>query len=76
MEVLSQRRARLAVLTALFQMAAQFATYALVIPFLTEFAQMSGDAAIAALFIFGIGGVIGNLLAGVSRRAVPTGPYA
>lgn len=57
-------RAGLAVLTTLAQMAAQFATYALIAPFLIERIGASPAWVAPALLVFGIGGILGNLLAG------------
>jgi DHA1 family inner membrane transport protein len=64
LQVLARRRSGLAVATTLLQMASQFATYALITPFLTERMGASAAWAVAALFVFGVGGILGNLLAG------------
>jgi DHA1 family inner membrane transport protein len=64
LNVLTTRRTGMSVATTLLQMAAQFATYALIVPFVLE--RMGGtDAwAVAILFAFGVGGLLGNVVAG------------
>jgi DHA1 family inner membrane transport protein len=64
LQVLARRRSGLAVATTLLQMASQFATYALITPYMTERLGASATWAVAALFLFGMGGIVGNLLAG------------
>lgn len=59
-----RRRSGLSVATTLLQMAAQFATYALLLPYLTDHAGVDARWGAVALFMFGIGGLVGNLLAG------------
>jgi DHA1 family inner membrane transport protein len=63
-QVLTRRRSGLAVATTLLQMASQFATYALITPFLADRLGASAGWTVAALFVFGVGGIVGNLLAG------------
>jgi DHA1 family inner membrane transport protein len=63
-QVLARRRSGLSVATTLLQMASQFATYALITPFLGERMGAGAAWAVAALFVFGVGGIVGNLLAG------------
>jgi len=62
--VLTTRRTGMSVATTLLQMAAQFATYALIVPFVLE--RMGGTQAwaVAILFAFGVGGLVGNVVAG------------
>jgi DHA1 family inner membrane transport protein len=62
--VLARRRPGLSVATTLLQMAAQFATYALLLPYLTDRAGVAAAWGAAAFFMFGIGGIAGNLAAG------------
>jgi DHA1 family inner membrane transport protein len=62
--VLAQRRAGLSVGTTLLQMAGQFATYALLLPYLTGRAGVAAAWGAVAFFMFGIGGIVGNLAAG------------
>jgi DHA1 family inner membrane transport protein len=50
--------------TTLLQMASQFATYALIAPYLTERMGATTAWVAASLFAFGLGGILGNLLAG------------
>ena len=58
------RRSGLSVATTLLQMAAQFATYVLLLPYLTEHAGVDAKWGAVALAMFGVGGIVGNLLAG------------
>ncbi|MEZ5653853.1 MAG: MFS transporter [Burkholderiaceae bacterium] len=51
------------VITGFLQMAAGFATYALVAVYLREQYHAGPDAISAALLLFGVGGIVGNLLA-------------
>ncbi len=62
--VLTARRSGMSVATTLLQMAAQFATYALIVPFVME--RMGGTHAwtVAILLAFGVGGLVGNIVAG------------
>jgi DHA1 family inner membrane transport protein len=62
--VLARRRPGLSVSTTLLQMAAQFATYALLLPYLTDRANVAASWGAVAFFMFGIGGIVGNLAAG------------
>lgn len=64
LSVLAARQSGMSVATTLLQMAAQFATYALIVPFVVE--RMGGTQAwaVAILFAFGIGGLVGNVVAG------------
>ena len=62
--VLVRRRPGLSVATTLLQMAAQFATYALLMPYLTDHAGVEPSWGAVALFMFGIGGIVGNLAGG------------
>lgn len=61
--VLTDRTLAPALSVTLFQMAGQFATYAVVAVYLTQRFGMSGDLLPAALFTYGVGGVLGNILA-------------
>ena len=62
--VLVRQRPGLSLGTTLLQMAAQFATYALLLPYLTERAGVGASWGAVAFFMFGVGGIIGNLAAG------------
>src|SRR5690606_12271162 len=65
----------LAFATPFVQMAAQFVTYTLIGPYLVETVGIGGDAVPAMLMVFGVGGVLGNILAGPATDrfgAVPT----
>ncbi len=62
--VLARRRPGLSVATTLLQMAAQFATYALLLPYLTDRAGVAASWGAVAFFMFGVGGIVGNLAAG------------
>jgi DHA1 family inner membrane transport protein len=62
--VLGRRRPGLSVAATLLQMAAQFATYALLLPYLTDRAGVAASWGAVAFFMFGIGGIAGNLAAG------------
>jgi DHA1 family inner membrane transport protein len=53
-----------ALAATLLQMAAQFATYTLVAPVLTERFHLTPQLVSAALLLFGVAGVVGNTLAG------------
>jgi DHA1 family inner membrane transport protein len=64
MHVATSRRSGMSVATTMLQMAAQFATYALIVAFLLERMGATQAWVVAVLFAFGIGGVAGNLLAG------------
>jgi MFS transporter, DHA1 family, inner membrane transport protein len=64
LRVVTSRRSGMSVATTMLQMAAQFATYALVVAFLLERMGGTHEWVVAVLFAFGIGGVAGNLLAG------------
>ncbi len=63
--VLTARRSGMSVATTLLQMAAQFATYALIVAFIGERMGASQAWTVAILFAFGLGGLAGNVLAGV-----------
>lgn len=63
-QVLRARRSGLSVATTLLQIAAQFATYALIAPFLVERMAASPGWIAPTLLVFGVGGIAGNLLAG------------
>lgn len=52
-----------AIAITLFQMAAQFVTYAVIAAFLADRFEIGEALLPAALFTFGIGGILGNLLA-------------
>ncbi len=62
--VLTTRRSGMSVATTLLQMAAQFATYALIVAFIVERMGGSQAWAVVVLFAFGVGGLAGNVLAG------------
>jgi len=64
LRVLTTRSTGMSVAATLLQMAAQFATYALIVPFVIE--RMGGTQAwaVAILFAFGVGGLVGNVVAG------------
>ena len=62
--VLTARRSGMSVATTLLQMAAQFATYALIVAFIGERMGASQAWTVAILFAFGLGGLAGNVLAG------------
>jgi DHA1 family inner membrane transport protein len=62
--VVTRRRAGLSVATTLLQMAAQFATYVLIQPYLSERVGLGPGAMVAVLLCYGVGGVAGNVLAG------------
>jgi DHA1 family inner membrane transport protein len=64
LQVVARRRSGLSVATTLLQMASQFATYALIAPYLTDRTGATAAWVVAALFAFGVGGILGNLLAG------------
>lgn len=63
MSVLSDRVLAPAISVTLFQMAGIFATYSLIGLFLSTTIGMSEDLLSPVLLIFGVGGVIGNVLA-------------
>lgn len=62
--VVTQRRAGLSVATTLLQMAAQFATYALITPYLSEQVGVGSGAMVGVLLCYGVGGVAGSILSG------------
>jgi len=62
--ILTARRTGLSVATTLVQMAAQFSTYALIVPFAMERMGGSPQWVVAILFAFGAGGLVGNVVAG------------
>lgn len=62
--VVTQRRAGLSVATTLLQMAAQFATYALITPYLSDEAGVGGGAMVGVLLCYGVGGIAGSILSG------------
>jgi len=64
LQLLRARRSGLSVVTTLLQMAAQFATYALIAPFLVERIGADPGWIAPTLLIFGVGGIVGNILAG------------
>ncbi len=70
--VMADRALALSISTTAFNMAGQFATYALIAAWLTEVAGAAPELVPATLFLFGIGGVLGNVLAPrVERRLGP-----
>ena len=64
LRVLTTRSTGMSVAATLLQMAAQFATYTLIVHFVME--RMGGTQAwaVAILFAFGVGGLVGNVVAG------------
>jgi len=62
--VVTHRRAGLSIATTLLQMAAQFATYALITPYLSDQVGVGPTAMVTVLLCYGVGGIVGNLLAG------------
>lgn len=62
--VVVHRRAGFSVATTLLQMAAMFATYALITPYLSERMAVGSGGMVAVLLSYGLGGIAGNLLAG------------
>ncbi|WP_424811260.1 MFS transporter [Roseococcus sp. YIM B11640] len=71
-EILGDRIVASAIGVAMFQMAAQFATYALIGAYLTEVFRMPASWVPLGLAIFGIGGVVGNAMA--SRLMLKVAP--
>jgi len=63
-QVVQRPATRWAITTTLLQMAAQFASYALVAVLLAERFHVAAAAVSGALLVFGIGGIAGNVLAG------------
>jgi DHA1 family inner membrane transport protein len=61
--VVVHRQAGFSVATTLLQMAAMFATYALIVPYLSE-RMAVGPGGMVVLLAYGVGGIAGNLLAG------------
>ncbi len=64
LSAIAHRRSGLSVATTLLQMAAQFATYVLLLPYLADHAGVDAKWGAVALAMFGVGGIVGNLLAG------------
>lgn len=62
--ILTTRRAGLSVATTLVQMAAQFSTYALIVPFTVERMGGTPQWVVVILFAFGAAGLAGNVVAG------------
>ena len=62
--VLTRPRSGLSLGTTFAHMAAQFATYALLLPYLTDRAGVAAAWGAVAFFMFGVGGIAGNLAAG------------
>ncbi len=62
--VVTRRRSGFGVAATLLQMAAQFATYALVVPYLSERFALGANTMLGVLLCYGAGGVAGNVLAG------------
>jgi DHA1 family inner membrane transport protein len=62
--VVIHRRAGFSIATTLLQMAAQFATYALITPYLSDQVGVGPGAMATVLLCYGVGGIVGNLLAG------------
>lgn len=64
LRVVIQRRAGLSVATTLLMMAAQFATYALITPYLSDEAGIGAGAMVGVLLCYGVGGIAGSILSG------------
>jgi DHA1 family inner membrane transport protein len=64
LRVVIQRRAGLSVSTTLLMMGAQFATYALITPYLTDEAGIGAGAMVGVLLCYGVGGIVGSILSG------------
>lgn len=62
--VVVHRQAGFSIATTLLQMAAMFATYALITPYLSERMAVGSGGMVAVLLSYGVGGIAGNLLAG------------
>ena len=73
--VLARRRPGLSVATSLLQMAAQFATYALLLPYLTDRAGVAASWGAVAFFMFGIGGSRRQSRCRAARGPCRCGPY-
>jgi predicted MFS family arabinose efflux permease len=67
-------RARVGLIATAFVFVAQFAAYTYVTPYLTDIVRVSPDTVTLALLVFGIAGIAGNFVAGVtlSRNVLGT----
>ncbi len=72
--LLKIRRARVGLIATAFIFAAQFAAYTFVAPFLSQLAGVDADTITLALLVFGIAGIVGNFVAGLtlSRSVIGT----
>jgi predicted MFS family arabinose efflux permease len=59
-------RARVGLIAAAFLFAAQFAAYTYIAPYLQELVHVGADTVTLALLVFGIAGIVGNFVAGVT----------
>ncbi len=59
-------RARVGLIAAAFLFAAQFAAYTYIAPYLQELVHVGADTVTLALLVFGVAGIVGNFVAGVT----------
>jgi predicted MFS family arabinose efflux permease len=59
-------RARVGLIAAAFLFAAQFAAYTYIAPYLQELVGVGPDTITVALLVFGIAGIVGNFVAGLT----------
>ncbi|WIB36921.1 MFS transporter [Curtobacterium sp. MCJR17_043] len=72
--LLRVQRARVGLIAAAFLFVAQFAAYTYVAPYLEELVRVGPDTVTLALLVFGVAGIAGNFVAGVtlSRNVIGT----
>jgi len=72
--LLRVQRARVGLIATAFLFVAQFAAYTYVAPYLQESVRVGPDAVTLALLVFGVAGIAGNFVAGVtlSRNVIGT----
>ena len=68
------RRARVGLIATAFVFVAQFAAYTYVAPYLKQLVDVGPDTVTLALLVFGVAGILGNFVAGVtlSRSVIGT----
>jgi predicted MFS family arabinose efflux permease len=66
-------RARVGLIGAVFVFVAQFAAYTFVSPYLEDLVEVDAGTITAALLIFGIAGIVGNFVAGITLSRSVTG---
>ncbi|WP_188674566.1 MFS transporter [Subtercola lobariae] len=72
--LLKIKRARVGLIATAFIFVAQFAAYTYIAPYLTQLVRVDADTVTLALLVFGVAGIVGNFVAGLtlSRSVIGT----